>query len=86
MNEESAKKKFGHHPQLWLAVFMTIGEMALLWAAFMQSVPEANQRIADLLVGAYTATWGEAIRYWYGTTFGSNNKTEALTKAEPIKD
>lgn len=82
---EAQRTSYQHHPQLWLAVFMTLGELALLYAAFMQGVPEVNQRIADVLVGAYTATWGEAMRYWYGTTYGSNNKTDLLAKADPIK-
>lgn len=86
MEDGQARKSFIHHPQLWLAVLLTVGEMALIYTVFFVGVPEANQRIADVLVGSYTAVWAEALRYWYGTTFGSNAKNEIIAKAEPVKD
>jgi hypothetical protein len=81
-----ASSGFRHHPHFWLCLLLTAGEFALLYAMFTGALPEKNKDIAQVLIGGYSAEWARSIAYWYNTTFGSNNKTEALMKAEPIKD
>jgi hypothetical protein len=52
---------------------------------FYTQIPDANQRIADVTFGSYTTAWLNAVGYYYKTSFGSENKTELLAKAEPVK-
>jgi hypothetical protein len=87
MSDESNKKesKF-HHAQFWLCFVLTFGEFWLLYSILYISIPEANQRIADMMFGSYTTAWLSAIGYFYHTNFGSNNKTSLLAKAEPLKE
>ncbi len=80
------KKKPFHHPHFWICMVLTGGEFWLLYSIFYASIPESNQRIADIMLGTYTAVWAGSVGYWYQTTFGSNNKTDYLAKAEPVKE
>lgn len=57
-----------------------------LYHAFMTEIPAENQRVVDILLGNIMGAWFAANSYWFGTTLGSNSKTELLAKAEPIKE
>lgn len=88
MSDEPTDKKPSkfHHPHFWICLILTAGEFCILYLVFFSSIPEANQRIADMMLGTYSTAWLGSIGYWYQTTFGSNNKTDLLSKAEPIKE
>lgn len=86
MEEEPTKKDQFHHPHFWLCILLTFGEFSLLYSILFVSIPEANQRIADMMFGSYTTAWLGSVGYWYQTTFGSNAKTNLLAKAEPVKE
>lgn len=75
-----------HRPHFVLCLLLTAGEFCLLSSLFYLGIPESNQRIADVMFGSYSTAWLTAIGYFYQTTFGSNNKTSLLAKAEPIKE
>ena len=85
MSEAKAPSKF-HHPHFWICLILTAGEFSILYMIFFSSIPEPNQRIADVMLGTYSTAWLGSVGYWYQTTFGSNNKTTMLAKAEPIKE
>ena len=75
-----------HHPHFWICLILTAGEFWLFYSIFYTAIPEANQRIADMMFGTYSTAWLGSVGYWFQTTFGSNNKTDLLAKAEPIKE
>ena len=81
---ENKSSKF-HHAHFWLCLILTGGEFWLLYTLFYTMIPEANQRIADMMFGSYTTAWLTAVGYFYKTSFGSDNKTDLLAKAEPVK-
>jgi len=86
MSENTAIKKTGDmvSTQRWLVFWLTVGEMALLFIVFFVHLPDANKEIAYMLVGGYTAKWGDAVAYWYNSTFGSARKTEVIAKANAV--
>lgn len=86
MSEETRRESKFHHAHFWLCLILTGGEFWLLYSLFYATIPEANQRIADMMFGSYTTAWLGAIGYFYKTSFGSENKTSLLAKAEPVKD
>lgn len=75
-----------HRPHFVLCLLLTLGEFCLLSSLFYLGIPEANQRIADVMFGSYSTAWLTAVGYFYQTNFGSNNKTGLLAKAEPVKE
>jgi hypothetical protein len=86
MEPDKSKKEGFHHPHFWLCMLLTLGEFSLLYSILFISIPESNQRIADMMFGSYTTAWLTSVGYWYQTTFGSNTKTALLAKAEPVKE
>ena len=80
------KKKSMHGPHVWICAFLTLGEFGIIIGLFTNVMPEANQRIGDVVIGTYNTAWLASIAYWYQTTFGSNNKTEMLSKTDAIKE
>ena len=85
MSDDKPPSKF-HHAHFWLCLIMTGGEFWLLYTLFYVTIPEANQRIADMMFGSYSTAWLGSVGYFYKTSFGSENKTTLLAKAEPIKE
>ena len=77
------KAKF-HHPHFWICLILTAGEFCILYLVFFSSIPESNQRIADMMLGTYSTAWLTSVGYWYQTTFGSNNKNDIIAKAGPV--
>lgn len=86
MSEETKTASKFHHAHFWLCIILTLGEFWLLYTLFYTMIPEANQRIADMMFGSYSTAWLGAVGYFYKTSFGSENKTSLLAKAEPVKD
>ena len=86
MNEDTKKESKFHHAHFWLCIILTLGEFWLLYTLFYTMIPEANQRIADMMFGSYSTAWLGAVGYFYKTSFGSENKTSLLAKAEPVKE
>ena len=40
----------------------------------------------DILIGGLAAAFGAIVGYFYGSSNGSDRKTELLAKANPVKD
>lgn len=86
MSDETTPPTKSIHPaHFWLCILLTVGEFWLLYTLFYTQIPEANQRIADITFGSYTTAWLNAVGYYYKTSFGSENKTDLLAKAAPVK-
>lgn len=81
---QKTESKF-HHAHFWLCILLTGGEFWLHYTLFYTIIPEPNQRIADMMFGSYSTAWLGAVGYFYKTSFGSENKTSLLAKAEPVK-
>ena len=75
-----------HHAHFWLCLILTAGEFWLHYTLFYTTIPDPNQRIADMMFGSYSTVWMTAVGYFYKTSFGSENKTALLAKAEPVKE
>ena len=86
MGEDGKSSSKFHHAHFWLCIIMTMGEFWLLYSLLNTTIPDSNQRIADMMFGSYTTAWLGAINYFYKTSFGSENKTSLLAKAEPVKE
>lgn len=85
MDEKASERTgFGHGPQIWLVFLLTLGEFLLLYTVFFIDVPTPNKELAYALTGAYSAKWGDAVAYWYNSTYGSTKKNEIIAKAQPI--
>ena len=69
--------------QRGLVILLTIGQMALLYIIFFVHLPEANKEIGYLLVGSYSTKWGDAVAFWYNSTFGSQNKDQVIASLPP---
>jgi len=74
-----------HYQHFLLCLILTAGEFWFLDSLFFDEVPEGNQRIADIMFGSYSTAWLGSVGYFYQTTFGSNNKTDLLALANPVK-
>jgi len=70
--------------QKWLVYFLTVGQMCLVYIVFFVHLPDANKEIAYLLVGSYTAKWGDSVAFWYNSTYGSQSKDHIIAKANPV--
>lgn len=58
---------------------------AALAALFLYAVPEGNRDIVVYMIGQLSGFAAAAVAYWLGTTRNSQNKTDLLARAEPIR-
>ena len=58
----------------------------ILYASIMINLPNANQRMLDVLTGSLTTAFVGLFSYYYGSSAGSAKKTDALiTQAKAPK-
>jgi hypothetical protein len=73
-------------PLFWLSLFLlalTLGtEIWVLFVGYPDALPEI---VVGRVLGLMDAVSMVVLNYWYGTTNGSAQKTELLSRAEPIK-
>ena len=68
-----------------LAVLITLGFFGIL-IGMLTGVLEAGENQALLvMLGALGAAWAAVVNYFFGSSAGSQAKTELLARAEPIK-
>lgn len=63
-----------------LSMIMTVGVALILFALFKFNPPEETQALLYTLLGIVTREWAGSMHYWYGTTRGSSDKNQLLTK------
>lgn len=87
MNEEPAPKKTMINAFLAvLTVLLITGFMSVIAALFLLEIPTSNRETFVYMVGQLSGFASASIGFWYSSTYQSSKKTEALMKAEPIKE
>lgn len=75
-------------PRNWapilLTALITVGYFSALVFVLTQPVPKESERIIDMMLGTLTTVWIMAVSYFFGTTAGSERKTEYLAKSGPV--
>lgn len=66
----------------WFVIGSFVGTLVAL---FIHEVPLSNRDIVVYMVGQLSGFAAAAVAFWLGTTRASENKTELLAKAPPVK-
>ena len=61
-----------------LAIVVTIGFFSLLAYMLKYAVPESNERIMDILLGALATAWVSIVSFFYGSSQGSRENTKII--------
>jgi hypothetical protein len=69
-----------------LAYLITLGFFSLIVALMFVSIPADSKAILYVLTGSLGTAWTGVTAYYFGSTKGSQAKTDLLAKAQPIKD
>ena len=67
-----------------LAISVTIGFFGLLALTAFHSMPPDSAKIIDIMTGSLGTAWIMIIGYYFGSSSGSDRKTELLAQAPPI--
>ncbi len=67
-----------------LAVMVTIGFFSVLAYMLKYTVPPAGHDAMLLMLGSLGAAWTAVVSYYFGSSAGSDRKTELLAQAPPI--
>jgi hypothetical protein len=65
-----------------LGALVVAGFFFILFVIFKNILPDSNKEIAYLVIGALVAKFGDVVNYFYGSSKGSADKTEIITKAK----
>jgi len=73
--------------QYVLGALIVIGFFVLMITLVFASVPEQNKDLLNLVVGALIGSFATIVGYFFGSSKGSAEKTQAINKQiEEIKD
>ena len=64
-----------------LAYLITAGFFSLLILMMFQQPPEGSETILNIMLGSLGTAWVSCISYFFGTTAGSQRKTDMIRKA-----
>jgi len=67
-----------------LAISITLGFFGLLAITAFRTVPVGSEKILDVMTGSLGAAWLAIVNYYFGSSAGSDRKTELLAQAPPI--
>jgi hypothetical protein len=67
-----------------LAVVVTIGFFGLLAISAYHTVPSGSEKLLDMMTGSLGTAWIMIVTYYFGSSAGSDRKTELLAQAPPI--
>ena len=73
-----------HTEQVFLALVFTVGYCCELAFVLVYPIPQASERIADMMLGALTTILVMVVGYFYNTNASSTKKTELIAKAGPV--
>lgn len=62
-----------------LAVFITIGFFGVLAYILVHGVPDQQTEVLWFMLGALSSAWTGVIAYYFGSSSGSKQKTDAMT-------
>jgi hypothetical protein len=67
-----------------LAVLVTFGFFGLLGLSAFHTMPKSSEKILDVMTGSLGTAWIMIITYYFGSSAGSDRKTELLAQAPPV--
>jgi hypothetical protein len=73
-------------PLYIIAGIIIIGVFTLIGFLIYKPIPEINRDVLNLTIGALLVAFASVINYWFGSSKGSSDKTDLLSKAQPIQD
>ena len=65
-----------------LATVVVFGFFGVVATLFFVDVPEASENVLYMLVGTLAAEFGSIMRYFFGSSKGSSDKTAMLMKTK----
>lgn len=65
-----------------LGALIVIGFFFVLFMLVTNSVPENNKEVMYLLLGTLVASFSNVVQYFYGSSQGSREKTNMMSKNE----
>ena len=68
--------------QYVLGALIVAGFFTLLYLLVSKTVPEINKDLLNLVVGALIGSFATVVGYFFGSSKGSAEKTELLSKKE----
>ena len=69
-----------------LGAILIAGFMILLAILVFEGIPEQNSELLYLAVGALIGMAGSVVNYFYGSSKGSKDKTDIMSKANIEKE
>lgn len=69
-----------------LAYAITTGFFGILVGLMFVKMPNGNKEILYVMLGSLGTAWAGVTAYYFGSTRGSQVKTDLLAKANPVKD
>jgi hypothetical protein len=63
-----------------LAAIVVVGFFGVVGALFFRAIPPASEKVAYILLGTLAAEFGSIMRYFFGSSKGSSEKTAMLVK------
>ena len=68
-----------------LAIVVTLGFFAVLGLLVFHGKPEQGGDALMIMVGSLGGAWSTVMAFYFGTTSGSQRKTELLANSAPVK-
>ena len=65
-----------------LAYGVTLGFFGILALYAYGNIPETNISVLNIMIGSLGTAWVSIINYYFGSSIGSQRKTELLSKPE----
>ena len=72
--------------QYSLGALITIGFFIILYVVFAIAMPDGNKDVGLLVIGALIAKFSDIVSYFYGSSKGSADKTDAINKQLEINN
>jgi len=61
-----------------LAILLTLGFFGLLFLTALHAPPPQSEKVLDVMTGSLGSAWGAVIMYYFGSSAGSDRKTEIM--------
>jgi drug/metabolite transporter (DMT)-like permease len=71
--------------QYVLGAMIALGFFVLIGLLLYKTVPEGNKDILNLVVGALIGSFTAIVGYFFGSSLGSSEKTDIISKLPPIQ-
>lgn len=85
MTDLNLSKHFKEVFQYLLAIVIILTIGWVLDKIFTTGIPEVNKDMGYMLVGAFITAFSQVIHFFFGSSMGSKEKTEMLSKNKETK-